>query len=167
MDWFETKELEDSIAHGDGYRLVYCPNHPSARKRGYIYEHRYIMEKHIGRFLQLNEIVHHKNENKSDNRIENLALMDRMDHMKIHLQLYLAGKTKKRVVTPCACGCGKTLENVDSKGRDRSFILGHHSRKHLNKNLSTAEYADSLKDVKYEKFRHPEIETKPGDKSNG
>jgi hypothetical protein len=47
-------------------------------------EHRYMMEKHIGRKLTHKDIVHHINFDKLDNRIENLELMDRSTHNKLH-----------------------------------------------------------------------------------
>lgn len=49
-----------------------------------ILEHRYIMEQYIGRKLDRKEHVHHINENKLDNRIENLKLLSIVDHFKLH-----------------------------------------------------------------------------------
>lgn len=47
-------------------------------------EHRQIMEAHLGRALSPDEIVHHINHDKTDNRIENLTVMSRAEHMKVH-----------------------------------------------------------------------------------
>ena len=57
-----------------GYFYIKCPEHPFSGKQGYLAEHRLIMEKKIGRYLQPGEVVHHINHNIKDNRIENLKL---------------------------------------------------------------------------------------------
>lgn len=70
-----------------GYVMKLCPDHPSCSKTGYVQAHRYIMEKHIKRLLNTNEAVHHINGIKNDNRIENLKLMIKADHKRLHHSL--------------------------------------------------------------------------------
>ncbi|MCK4793513.1 MAG: HNH endonuclease [Desulfobacteraceae bacterium] len=60
--------------HGDGYVQIFSPNHPCKDKNNYVLEHRLVMEAHIGRSLLPTEVVHHINEVRDDNRIENLML---------------------------------------------------------------------------------------------
>lgn len=70
--------------HPKGYRRLYLPDYPSSSIGGLIPEHRFIMEKHLGRALYRWEVVHHKNGIPDDNRIENLQLMTVWEHNKLH-----------------------------------------------------------------------------------
>lgn len=66
------------------YRYVVLPGHSMADSRGRILEHRYVMSEALGRPLTEDEIVHHKNGDKLDNRLVNLELTNQTDHSRYH-----------------------------------------------------------------------------------
>ena len=72
--------------HNYGYILAYVPHHPHAHKDGYVMLHTVIMERSLGRYLEPNEVVHHVNHDRKDNRIENLRLMTKKEHCSMHMK---------------------------------------------------------------------------------
>lgn len=72
-----------------GYIKVYAPAFCS-NKKGYVMEHRLLMEFHLGRKLEAWESIHHINEIKVDNRIENFFLTTNSEHTSLHRE----GKTQ-------------------------------------------------------------------------
>ena len=79
-DW-ERHEKPDSQGYTrlklwNGYRMIW------------VYEHRYIMELALGRKLTTNEIVHHRNGDSKDNRMENLQLCcSKREHRLLHMEM--------------------------------------------------------------------------------
>ena len=62
-----------------GYRILW-----DKKGKKPIKEHRYVLEKHLGRKLKFNEMVHHINNNRSDNRVENLEIVSYQSHKDRH-----------------------------------------------------------------------------------
>lgn len=68
----------------NGYISIRMPDHPKA-VNGYIFEHVWVMENVLGRYLEDGECVHHINFIKTDNGAENLMLFkNNSDHQKYH-----------------------------------------------------------------------------------
>jgi len=72
----------------NGYRVVYDPDHPSAMQsrnwKGYIYEHVKVAESMMKRSLSAKEEVHHLNMDKTNNRFDNLLVLEKSQHTKLH-----------------------------------------------------------------------------------
>jgi len=64
----------ENIIDDQGYVLVPAKGHANARLNNRVPQHRLVMSEYLGRPLFENENVHHKNGDKTDNRIENLEL---------------------------------------------------------------------------------------------
>lgn len=67
-----------------GYWAVFCPDHPHARRGGYVLEHRLVWEKANGRILDPSEHVHHVDGNPLNNDPTNLVALTRRQHVAVH-----------------------------------------------------------------------------------
>lgn len=75
--------IEKIISKGDYFYCI-VRDHPNRTKNDYVLLHRVIVENHLGRLLNADEVVHHINEDKKDNRIENLEVLTASEHAKHH-----------------------------------------------------------------------------------
>jgi len=124
-----------------GYVLIRVgKDHHLADCRGLAYEHRLVAEKKIGRSLVKGEMVHHANGNPSDNRPENLEVVDGIAGHKLRHRgkdSKLRNPGEENPVIECACGCGAKLLKYDDAGRPRRFRFGCSYRKGTGKRHST------------------------------
>lgn len=72
-----------SIA-SSGYKVIRVPDNTPNSYRGYMKEHRYVMQQHIGRPLRNNEDIHHIDRDKLNNDISNLIIISSSNHAKLH-----------------------------------------------------------------------------------
>lgn len=99
----------------NGYRRV--------RVNGaYVREHRLVMERHIGRPLLPHEVVHHRNGDKLDNRIENLELIgSNSDHVREH---YVDGTSRVARSRDATCSdCGDAFRTMNAGHGEQKFCL--------------------------------------------
>ncbi len=105
-----------------GYIFIHKPDHPFCDCKGYVREHRLVIEKQIGHYLLPSEKCHHFGK-KDDNRPH--MLMAFISHS-VHLRFANPNNVKPneiifdgRKLLKC-CGCGKwvkSVHHVDCCGR--------------------------------------------------
>lgn len=72
---------KNGVTCGNGYVTHSSKLNPDTYRER---EHRLVMERYVGRKLKPGEVVHHIDGNKKNNHINNLALMDRTAHTRLH-----------------------------------------------------------------------------------
>lgn len=84
-----------------GYLYIYKPEHLFCNHHKYIKNSRLIMEQYLGRYLNPKEVVHHINNIKTDDRIENLKLFrNKSEHRKYHSKIKSIGHNYKLFSNP-------------------------------------------------------------------
>lgn len=68
----------------NGYMLIYSPDHPNKTANNQVKRSRLTVEKSIGRYLLKDEVVHHINGNRLDDKIENLEITTNSEHLSHH-----------------------------------------------------------------------------------
>jgi len=109
----------------NGYRVIYRPEYPRSMTndnwKGYVYEHILVAEESLGRPLTYNEVTHHLDGDRSNNKSENILVLLRSQHIKLHMWLdkgasFLKenecnGMNSGKSKAVCYCKeCGKTLQ---------------------------------------------------------
>lgn len=101
LKWVFMWYIEKIVSKGD-YNYAIVKNHPRRTSKNYVLEHIIVMENHLKRLLNINEVVHHIDGIKKNNTINNLQVMDKSEHSRLH-QLAVGRKYCSLKCPYCKC----------------------------------------------------------------
>lgn len=97
------------ITNPQGYVLVREPSHPLAKADGYVFEHRKVVYD-AGIEIPPGYVVHHLNEVRDDNRLENLQVLTMSAHRAAHRRPPEHGKRSTYASGGCRCAACRDAE---------------------------------------------------------
>lgn len=115
-------------------RLLITGTHEGKGK--HVLYYRALMEAHLGRKLGRDEVVHHINEDPSDDRIENLQVMTNAEHTALHRAALTAARWPHRAEGawsshgPSCSECGQTDSPHGGNGLCRRCYHRNYRRTH-------------------------------------
>ena len=137
----------------NNYVDLFLPQHHLTRSNGYVYEHLVMVEQILGRKLLPEEVVHHKDRNRSNNSPDNLMVFKtNADHSRFH-KTGIAIKEGDVYFSPkqinYCIDCGKEVEcktircaKCHSKNRRKNFP----SKEELSKLIKNKSFVQIGKD---------------------
>ena len=123
----------ENIVNQYGYIMKYLPNHPKADKNGRYREHRYIVEQCLDidnsffeiingyRVLKDEYIVHHRDENKKNNVVDNLMILTIGEHSILHNKNKVLIRDNKGRIIGVSKSC-ELLENLEVDNQQPSAL---------------------------------------------
>jgi hypothetical protein len=153
----------DIIMTNYGYILEYCPNHPyphdNSNKCVRVLQHRLVIERNNHLFnpdlfenindhivLKKDYDVHHINEIKSDNRLENLQVLTRSEHTKLHNEQRFDKLNKYKEII-VVLKQGELLETPEADNQQPSLSSNTFEGSETNSRIQTSNVEDSNTDT--------------------
>lgn len=94
--------------HDNGYEVFFDSKHPLSTTNGRVYYHRHLMSIHLGRWIKTEEHIHHIDDNKTNNSLNNIEIISNSEHGKEHA---LSKGWKLKKLKPCFI-CKKETNNA-------------------------------------------------------